>query len=118
MRHRKTGKILSRSKAARSALVRDLATNLVLHEKIRTTEAKAKVVRPYIERLVTVAKAGTIAARRRAAQSLRTPAATKKIIETIAPRYRTRAGGYTRIVRIGQRQGDGATLVLIAFVEA
>lgn len=116
MRHRKAGKTLSRTKPAREALIRDLVSNLILAEKIRTTKAKAQALRPKVERLVTVARQGTVTARRRCQEFLRTEHATKKLIEVIAPRYQGRAGGYTRTVRIGRRNGDGAEMVLIAFV--
>lgn len=116
MRHQKSTTKLSRLKAPREALFRDLITNLVLHEKIRTTEAKGAVLRSKAERLLTVARKGTLASRRQVAQVLRTPAAVKKLVETIAPRYAGRQGGYTRTVKIGPRRGDGAHMVLIAFV--
>ena len=116
MRHRKRGKTLSRTRPAREALIRDLVSNLIMAEKIKTTLAKARVLRPRVERLVTLARQGTVTARRRCRESVRTEHATKKLIEVLAPRYRGRAGGYTRTVRIGQRRGDGAEMVLITFV--
>ncbi len=116
MRHRKNKKVFSRQAAPRRALMRDLATSLVLHGKMKTTEAKAKALRPFVERLVTSAKRGTLTDRRQLLAVLRTEAAVKKILDVVAPKYRERKGGYLRIVRIGPRQGDGAGMVHIEFV--
>lgn len=116
MRHRKNKKVFSRKAAPRRALMRDLATSLVLYGKIRTTEAKAKALRPFVERLVTSAKRGTLADRRRLLSVLRTEPAVKKILDVVAPKFRERKGGYLRIVRIGPRQGDGAGMAQIEFV--
>lgn len=116
MRHRKHGKTLSRTSSVREALIRDLVSNLILAEKMKTTLAKARVLRPRIERLVSLARQGTVTARRRCRQSVRTDEAAKKLVEVIGPRYQGRAGGYTRTVRIGPRRGDGAVMVLITFV--
>lgn len=96
--------------------MRGLAQNLVLYEKIKTTEAKAKALRPYIERMITTAKKGDLTARRSLMKDLTTDGAVKKMLEVLGPRYKTRAGGYTRIVKIGPRQGDGAEIVQIEFV--
>lgn len=118
MRHRNVTKTLGRKRAARHGLVADLATSLVLHDRIRTTQAKARVLRPAVERLVTLAKTpGGLAGRRRVQRVLRTEAAVKRLVETVAPRYAQRAGGYTRIRKVGFRQGDGAPIVQIEFVQ-
>jgi len=116
MRHRNTTKSLGRKVGPRKALMKGLAQSLILHEKIKTTEAKAKVLRPYIERMVTVAKKGDLTARRTLMKDLTTEGAVKKALEVIGPRYKTRAGGYTRIIKVGTRQGDGAEMVMIEFV--
>lgn len=117
MRHRSSKKVLSRKSAARKALVRGLATSLVLYGKIRTTEAKAKVLRPVAERLVTTARVASVTHRRRLLQTLTTEAAVIRLIQDIAPRFKNRHGGYTRISKVGPRQGDGAHMVQIEFCE-
>lgn len=116
MRHRKSTKILSRTAASRKALIKNLATSLVLHGKIRTTETKAKVLRPYVERLVTAAKKGTLADRRQILQKVDTEAAVKVLMDKLGPQFKSRNGGYTRLMKIGPRQGDGAPVVLIEFL--
>lgn len=117
MRHGKKTKILGRTKAPKSALIRSLATSLVLYEKIKTTEAKAKVLRPYVERLITIGKKNTLAARRALLAKLYLNSAVKKILEELAPRYAERKGGYLRIVKLGYRQGDAAKVIRIEFVK-
>jgi len=118
MRHRKKGKILDRKKASRVALIRQLAESLILHEKIVTTEAKAKALRPIIEKLVTRARGKEkLAVRRTLLSKLPKQKAVKKLQEDIAPRYKERKGGYTRIIKLGAlRQGDGAKMAQIEFV--
>ncbi len=116
MRHRKTTKTLGRSASARKALLRDLATSVIVYEKIKTTQGKAKVVRPVVERLITTAKKGDLAARRRLYAFFSTTQPVDKLMEVIGPRYRDRSGGYTRIVKLGHRQGDGADVVQIELV--
>ncbi|MBN1585747.1 50S ribosomal protein L17 [Candidatus Uhrbacteria bacterium] len=116
MRHRKTGKILDRKKAPREALLRGLATSVILYEKVRTTEAKAKAVRPIVERLITVSKGGTVTDRRRLSSRTYGENAVRKLIEEVGPRYKNRQGGYTRITKLGQRQGDGAVMVQLELV--
>ena len=116
MRHRKAGRKLDRNSATRKGLLRDLATSLIIYEKIKTTEAKAKALRPVAERLVTVAKKNTITSRRRLLKTLRHKKAVDKALDVIGPRYATRAGGYLRITRIGNRLGDGAAVCQIEFV--
>ena len=116
MRHRNTTKILDRKKAPRKALIKTMAAQLVLHEKIKTTEAKAKVIRPYVERLVTTARKNDLAARRQLMRYVTVPNAIQKLLEVIGPRYVSRPGGYTRITKLGVRQGDGASMAQIELV--
>jgi large subunit ribosomal protein L17 len=116
MRHRKKGKILDRKKAPREALLRNLATSIVLFEKVKTTEAKAKAVKPLVEKAITTSKAGTLAARRNLMKIFYTEQPVKKLLEVLGPRYQERPGGYTRIVKIGPRKGDGAEMVQIELV--
>lgn len=116
MRHRKKKIILGREAGPRLALIKNLAESLILHGGIQTTEAKARAVRPYVERLVTRAKAGSIAARRYALARLFTERAVKKLFTDVAPQYRERAGGYTRIIKLGRRVSDAGETVRIEFV--
>lgn len=116
MRHRKSGTILDRKVGPRRALVKNLAQSLVLYEKVRTTSAKAKAVRGYVERLVTVGKVPSLAHRRLLLQRLPTEGAVRKVLEVLGPRYQTRAGGYTRTTKLGSRQGDRAAMVQIEFI--
>ncbi len=124
MRHRKAGYKLSRSKDDRIALRRNLVKQLFEHERIRTTRTKAQAVRGQAERLITLAKNGNEAgeahmvhARRLAAARLSDPAAVKKLFDDIAPRFKTRNGGYTRMIKLGPRHGDAAEMVLLELVE-
>ncbi|MEW5873271.1 MAG: 50S ribosomal protein L17 [Chloroflexota bacterium] len=124
MRHRVAGHKLSRSKDERSALRRILVKQLFEHERIRTTRAKAEAVRGQAERLITLAKRGNEAgdakmvhARRLAAARLSDPAAVKKLFDDIAPRYESRQGGYTRMIKLGPRMGDSAEMVILELVE-
>lgn len=106
-----------RKKSQDRALLRSLARSLIMHERISTTEAKAKALRPFIERLVTYAKKNTLATRRFALAKLGDPAATKKLFDSIGPRYVTRTGGYTRVVKRTTRgANDARKLAYIAFV--
>lgn len=116
MRHRKKGKVLDRKVGPRTALLRGLAVSLILYEKMKTTKAKAKTVKPIVERLITRGKENTLAARRYLLKYLYKEAAVKKILEVISPRYKDRKGGYTRIINVGRRQGDGAEIVQIELV--
>jgi len=116
MRHRKKGKILDRKVGPRTALLRGLAVSLILYEKMQTTKAKAKTVKPIVEKLITRGKENTLAARRRLLKYLYKEAAVKKVLEVISPRYKDRKGGYTRIINVGRRQGDGAEIVQIELV--
>ncbi len=116
MRHRKTGKTLGRKKGPREAMLRNLATSIILYEKVKTTRAKAKAVRTLVERMITTSKTGTVTARRTIAKSLYGDNTTKKLVEELGPRYKDRSGGYTRITALGPRQGDGADMVQIELV--
>jgi len=107
---------LDRKKGPREALLRSLATSVILYEKVQTTKAKAKAVRPLVERLITAGKTGTVTARRRVARVVYGDNATKKVLEELSPRYKDRKGGYLRITPLGHRQGDGAEMVQIEFV--
>ncbi len=117
MRHRKAGRRLSRSSGHRKALYRNLIAELFRHERIRTTEAKARAIRPLAERLITLGKRGDLHSRRLAAARLNDPEMVKKLFEELAPRYRDRPGGYTRLLKLGQRQGDGAKMAILELVE-
>ena len=108
MRHQKKKVTLGRETAARRSLMANLAESLILYEKIVTTKAKAKALKSFIEKLITKAKKQTLASRRELVQVLYTKNAVKKLIEEIAPRYKERQGGYTRIILLSSRKGDGA----------
>lgn len=116
MRHRKKGRNLSRSPSHRKALLRNMATSLFRHERITTTTARAKELRPYAERLITLAKRGDLHARRRVARRIADREVLGKLFEDIGPRYSERPGGYTRILKLGSRRGDAADMALIELV--
>ena len=116
MRHRKTTKILDRKKAPREAMLRNLATSVILHEKVKTTSAKAKAVKPLVEKAITTGKEPTLTARRKLLKFFYTEHPVNKILEVLGPKYLERPGGYTRIVKLGTRQGDGAQMVQIELV--
>jgi len=117
MRHLKAGRKLNRTSAHRKALMRNLATELLARERIQTTTAKAKELRPVAERLITLGKRGTLQARRQALRLVKTKAAMANLFGPLAERYATRPGGYTRIVRIGSRRGDNAEMAVIELVD-
>ena len=124
MRHKVAGRKLGRKKDVRAALRRNLVKQLFEHERIRTTRAKAIAVRGQAERLITLAKRGNEAesaeavhVRRLAAARIGDPDAVQKLFDDIAPRYEDRLGGYTRIVKLGPRQGDAAEMVLLELIE-
>ncbi len=117
MRHRKAGRKLGRNPSQRKALFRQLAISMILHERITTTEAKAKSMRSVVEKLVTIAREDSHAHRRLIMSKIDHPLATAKLFEIIAPRYVSTPGGYTRIAKLEQRRGDGASMALIEFVE-
>src|SRR6266513_388290 len=117
MRHLKSGRKLNRISSHRWALMRNLVTALLRDEKIRTTDAKAKELRRWADRIITLGKQGTLHARRRAATVIRRRSVLKKLFDEIAPRFGERAGGYTRVVKLGVRRGDAAALSLVELVE-
>jgi large subunit ribosomal protein L17 len=117
MRHRKLDKKLGRSTAHREALVASLVSSLILEKRIRTTVSKAKVAQRAAERLVTVARTGTLAARRRVIAQLRRPSVAKELIEKIVPSLGNRMSGCTRVTRIGRREGDNAELAFLEWVD-
>ena len=116
MRHRKKGRNLSRSPSHRKAVLRNLATSLFQHERITTTTAKAKELRPYAERLITLAKRGDLHARRLVGRRIGDREVLGKLFDDIGPRYSERPGGYTRILKLGNRKGDAAEMALIELV--
>ncbi len=117
MRHQKKGKSLGRTKAPREALLKNLATNLLIYEKITTTEAKAKATRPLVEKIITLGKKDTLANRRQALKKLTGEKTVKKLFEAIGPKYRSRPGGYTRITKLPPRKSDGARMACLELVE-
>ncbi len=117
MRHGVAGVKLGRSPAHRRALLRNLVTALLQHEAVRTTDAKAKELRRWGDRMITLGKDGSLHARRRAASIIQSQSVVKKLFDEIAPRFRTRNGGYTRVVKIGIRHGDAAPVSLVELVE-
>jgi large subunit ribosomal protein L17 len=98
-------------------MLSNMATSLFRHERIETTTAKAKELRPFAERLITLARRGDLHARRQAARTIHDKEALKKLFDTLGPRYAERNGGYLRILKIGQRKGDGAEIALVQLVE-
>ena len=116
MRHRKKKTILGREKAPREALLRNLAASVILYEKVTTTQAKAKAVKPLIEKAITAGKEQTLGNRRRLLSFFYTDHPVNKIFDVLAPRYQNRPGGFTRIVRLGHRKNDGADMVQIELV--
>jgi large subunit ribosomal protein L17 len=118
MRHQNKTVKLGRSQAHRDALLANQVCSLIDHQRIRTTLAKAKAVRPLAEKMVTLGKKGTIHARRTAVAVLHQPGAVKKLFEEIAPRSASRAGGYTRIIKLGPRRSDSAPMAILEWVDA
>lgn len=113
MRHLKAGRKLGRSSAHRASLYRNLVAELLSHDRIRTTDEKAKEIRRFADRMVTLGKTGTLAARRRAVAFVRDRKAVQRLFGDIAERFKDRPGGYTRIVKLGVRPGDAASMSLI-----
>ena len=118
MRHLKQGRKLGRTTAHRKALFRNLVTALLGHERIITTEAKAKELRRIADKLVTLGKRGDLHARRQALRVIRSNAVVRKLFDDVAPRFADRHGGYTRILRLGYRPGDAAAMAVIELVDA
>jgi large subunit ribosomal protein L17 len=117
MRHQRRGRKLGRDAAHRRALYANLAAALIEHGRIRTTEAKAKEVRPIVEQMITLGKRGDLAAHRQAVAFLRSKPVAHRLFADVAPRFADRPGGYTRIVKIGPRPGDAAEMVYLELVD-
>ena len=117
MRHARTGKKLGRDSAHRKALYSNLAGALIEHGRIKTTEAKAKAVKPFAEQMITLGKRGDLHARRLALAELRSQDVVHQLFADVAPRFTDRPGGYTRIVRLGPRNGDAAEMVYLELVD-
>ena len=117
MRHLKKKKILGRKTGPRKLLFKNLAVSLIIHEKIKTTLAKAKVLRRVVEKLITRGKIDSLANRRYVLSFLHNEGATRKIFDVLGPRYKTQPGGYTRITRLSRREGDRAEIVIIELVK-
>ncbi len=116
MHHQIAGRKLGRTSSHRWAMLRNLVTSLLEHEKVKTTDSKAKEVRPLAEKMIGLGKRGDLHARRQALAVVRSVDVVHKLFETLAPRYQTRTGGYTRIVKLGNRPGDGAPVSIIELV--
>ena len=117
MRHRVAGRRLNRSTGMRRALFRNLISALIRHERIRTTEAKARAIRGDAEKLITLAKRGDVQARRQIRRTIADPDLLLKLVNEVAPRYEDRPGGYTRMLKLGPRRGDAAAMVLLELVK-
>ena len=117
MRHHRSGKKLGRDSAHRKALYSNLAGALIEHGRIKTTEAKAKAVRPIAEQMITLGRRGDLAARRQAIAYLRSQDVVHKLFSDVGPRFADRPGGYSRIVKLGPRQGDAAEMVYLELVD-
>ena len=117
MRHLKSGRKLNRNSSHRHAMFRNMVTSLLLHEHLHTTDAKAKELRRFAERIITLGKRGTLHARRQALSFVRSRRVVAKLFDDIAPRFSERPGGYTRITKIGIRRGDAAPISLIELTE-
>jgi large subunit ribosomal protein L17 len=116
MRHKVAGKKLKRDVGSRKALLKGLVTSVIEHERVITTVPKAKAIKPLVDHMITLAKRDTLHTRRQAASFLQTPASVKKLFDTLGTRFGQRAGGYTRITRLGHRKGDGAEQAIIELV--
>jgi large subunit ribosomal protein L17 len=116
MRHKVSGKRLKRDAGSRKALFKGLVTSVIEHERVVTTVPKAKAVKPLVDKMITLAKRDTLHTRRQAAAFLETPAAVKKLFDKLGTRFGQRNGGYTRVVRLGWRKGDGAEQAIIELV--
>jgi large subunit ribosomal protein L17 len=117
MRHANAGRALRRTGEQKRALMRGLATSLIEQGAIETTEAKAKELRPFVEKLITKAKTGTLHARRQAGRDIAKREAADKLFQELGPRFAKRPGGYTRILKTGHRKGDGAEMARIELIE-
>ena len=117
MRHKVSGRKFDRPSDQRRALFRIMVADLLRHERLKTTEAKAKEVRPLAEKMVTLGKDGTVHARRQAMAYINDKDVVKKLFDEIGPRFAARPGGYTRIIKLGTRVGDGASMAQLELVE-
>ena len=117
MRHRRVGKTLDRASGPRKAMLQQLTASVILYEHVNTTLAKAKAVKPLVEKLITKGKTKSLATRRNLMKVLSTESAVNKILEELGPRYASRPGGYTRIIKLGMRHGDGAQIAQIQLVK-
>jgi len=117
MQHNRAGRKLGRTTAHRKSLFRNQLSSLFTHERITTTLPKAKDLRPLAEKMITLGKRGGLHARRLALRNLPEPAAVKRLFDDIAPRFKERAGGYTRILKLGRRPGDGAEMAILEFID-
>jgi large subunit ribosomal protein L17 len=117
VRHARTGKKLGRDSSHRKALYANLACSLIEHGRIRTTEAKAKAVKPFAEQMITLGRRGDLHARRQALAELRSQEVVHKLFADVGPRMAERPGGYSRIVKLGPRQGDAADMVYLELVD-
>lgn len=117
MRHNKKGKVFGREKGPREAMLRNLAQSVILYENVNTTLAKAKAVRPLVEKLITTGRQKTLITRRALSRVLTIESAVNKILEELGPRYATRPGGYTRIIKLGTRAGDGAEIAQLQLIK-
>jgi large subunit ribosomal protein L17 len=116
MRHKISGRRLKRDGGSRKALLKGLVTSVIEHERVVTTVPKAKAIKPLVDKMITLAKRDTLHTRRQAAAFLETPAAVKKLFDKLGTRFGQREGGYTRVVRLGWRKGDGAEQAIIELV--
>ena len=117
MRHRMSGRKLNRTSAHRKAMLNNMAAALIKHEQIKTTLPKAKELKPFVEKLITLGKRGNLHARRQALNVLHDRALTAKLFDVLAPRYAERHGGYSRVLKAGHRYGDAAPMAVIELVE-
>jgi large subunit ribosomal protein L17 len=117
MRHQMSGRKLNRTSSHRKAMLRNMAAALIKHEQIKTTLPKAKELKPYLDKLITLGKRGDLHARRQALSVLRDSALAAKLFDTLAPRYAERNGGYTRVLKVGPRYGDAAPMAFIELVD-
>ena len=116
MRHRIAGRKLGRTTSHRISMLRNLVTSLVEHERVKTTDSKAKELRPLAEKLIGLGKRGDLHARRQALTVVRKPELVQKLFETLSPRFQARTGGYVRIVKVGYRPGDGAPVSIVEWI--
>ncbi|MCD6525807.1 MAG: 50S ribosomal protein L17 [Desulfuromonas sp.] len=117
MRHNKSGRRLGRNSSHRKAMLRNMVTSLIDHERITTTDARAKEVRKIAEKMITLGKRGDLHARRQAMSVIFEKKVVAKLFDRLAPRFQERAGGYTRIIKVGNRAGDNAPVSIIEFVD-